>query len=297
MICPNCSYYPALLALPCTLCPARRAARLLPSTRPARCPIRALPAHRLRCQRTAFAARALHLLHACCSPRPRSACARSVPLAPCPCIVRPACALPAHCWRCPHAAHMARAARALPAQPTCCPAPPARALHTLLLLLSCCCCPHCAALPCRAAPPCRVRILHTCLRIPHTCRRIPHIRLRLPHMCRRIPHTCPRTLPVMAMPPVLEFAADGLLYRFNFRLYCLHLHLQCYIRDGISLLEHTSGSLPTPTTPTKPAGDADEDVQRWYRADSLAYWQWTERDAVAQRAVRSLLPIYQRDHF
>ncbi|CAI7801290.1 unnamed protein product [Closterium sp. NIES-54] len=101
----------------------------------------------------------------------------------------------------------------------------------------------------------------------------------------------------MATPPVLAFAADGLPFRFNFWLYCLRLHLRCYIRDGVSLLEHTLGSLLPPTTPTEPAADADEDVQRRYRADSLAYRQWTECDAVAQRAVRSLLPVDQRDHF
>ncbi|CAI5934622.1 unnamed protein product [Closterium sp. NIES-65] len=53
-------------------------------------------------------------------------------------------------------------------------------------------------------------------------------------------------------------------------------------------------SLPAPTTPTEPAG---EDVQRWYRVDNLAYRQWTERDAVAQLAARSLLPVDQRDYF
>ncbi|CAI7761968.1 unnamed protein product, partial [Closterium sp. NIES-53] len=67
--------------------------------------------------------------------------------------------------------------------------------------------------------------------------------------------------------------------------------------DGVSLLGHMSRSLPATTTPTEPAADADEDVQRRYRADSLAYRQWTERDAVAQRAVRSLLLVDQRDHF
>ncbi|CAI7782119.1 unnamed protein product, partial [Closterium sp. NIES-53] len=108
---------------------------------------------------------------------------------------------------------------------------------------------------------------------------------------------CPAARPVMATPPVLAFAADGLPFRFNFWLYCLRLHLRCYIRDGVSLLEHTLGSLLPPTTPTEPAADADEDVQRRYRADSLAYRQWTECDAVAQRAVRSLLPVDQRDHF
>ncbi|CAI7825513.1 unnamed protein product [Closterium sp. NIES-54] len=66
---------------------------------------------------------------------------------------------------------------------------------------------------------------------------------------------------------------------------CLRLHLRCYIRDGVSLLGHMSRSLPATTTPTEPAADADEDVQRRYRADSLAYRQWTERDAVAQRAL------------
>ncbi|CAI7908868.1 unnamed protein product [Closterium sp. NIES-53] len=101
----------------------------------------------------------------------------------------------------------------------------------------------------------------------------------------------------MTTPPVLAFDADGLPYRFDFWLMCPRLHLWCYIRDGVSLLGHTSGSLPASMTPTEPAADADEDVQRRYRADSLAYRQWSERDDVAQRAVRSLLPVDQRDHF
>ncbi|CAI7796090.1 unnamed protein product [Closterium sp. NIES-53] len=101
----------------------------------------------------------------------------------------------------------------------------------------------------------------------------------------------------MTTPPVLAFDTDGLPYRFDFWLMCPRLHLWCYIRDGVSLLGHTSGSLPASMTPTEPAADADEDVQRRYRADSLAYRQWSERDDVAQRAVRSLLPVDQRDHF
>ncbi|CAI7887392.1 unnamed protein product [Closterium sp. NIES-54] len=101
----------------------------------------------------------------------------------------------------------------------------------------------------------------------------------------------------MATPPVLAFDADGLPYQFDFWLMCLRLHLRCYLRDGVSLLGHTSGSLPAPTTPTEPAAVANEDVQRQYRADSIAYRQWMERDAVAQRAVRSLLPVDQIDHF
>ncbi|CAI7871462.1 unnamed protein product [Closterium sp. NIES-53] len=42
---------------------------------------------------------------------------------------------------------------------------------------------------------------------------------------------------------------------------------------------HTSGSLQAPTTPTEPAADAGDAVQWRYQVDSLAYTQWTERDA------------------
>ncbi|CAI7826207.1 unnamed protein product [Closterium sp. NIES-53] len=101
----------------------------------------------------------------------------------------------------------------------------------------------------------------------------------------------------MATSPVLAFDVDGRPYMLEFWLMCMRLHLRCFIRDGFYLLEHTSGSLPTPATPTEPAADAGEDVQRRYRADSLAYGQWMERDTVAQRAVRALLPVEQRDHF
>ncbi|CAI6002744.1 unnamed protein product [Closterium sp. NIES-65] len=40
-----------------------------------------------------------------------------------------------------------------------------------------------------------------------------------------------------------------------------------------------------------------EDVQWRFRPDSLAYSQQTKRDAVAQRAIRALLPVDQRNHF
>ncbi|CAI7901988.1 unnamed protein product [Closterium sp. NIES-53] len=90
--CPNCPYCPSLLVLPHALCPARRAARLLHSARPARCPARtphalparvlpeaytrpartlpALPAH---CMRAAAAASALRFLPARCLPCSRIA--------------------------------------------------------------------------------------------------------------------------------------------------------------------------------------------------------------------------------
>ncbi|CAI7809599.1 unnamed protein product [Closterium sp. NIES-54] len=137
--CPNCPYCPSLLVLPHALCPARRAARLLHSARPARCPARtphalparvlpeaytrpartlpALPAH---CMRAAAAASALRFLPARCLPCSRIACP------PCSRSARTAraalSALPAHA---------AAAAKLLPGRPAFI----ATLLQLLLLLL------------------------------------------------------------------------------------------------------------------------------------------------------------------
>ncbi|CAI7874085.1 unnamed protein product [Closterium sp. NIES-53] len=59
--------------------------------------------------------------------------------------------------------------------------------------------------------------------------------------------------------------------------------------------QHTWGSLQPPTTPTQPAADAGKEVQ--WQGDRLAYTQWTERNAVAQLAVRAHLPVNQRARF
>ncbi|CAI7864530.1 unnamed protein product [Closterium sp. NIES-53] len=75
------------------------------------------------------------------------------------------------------------------------------------------------------------------------------------------------------------------------------MYLRRFLRDGVSLLEHTSRSLQAPTPPTEHAADAGEAVQRRYRADCVARTQWTERDAVAELAVRAHLPVDQRNHF
>ncbi|CAI7783466.1 unnamed protein product [Closterium sp. NIES-53] len=75
------------------------------------------------------------------------------------------------------------------------------------------------------------------------------------------------------------------------------MYVRCFIRDSVSLLKHTPGSLQAPTTLTKPAADAGKDMQWRYWADRLAYTQWTERDAIAQLAVRAHLPVDQRAHF
>ncbi|CAI7897553.1 unnamed protein product [Closterium sp. NIES-53] len=83
----------------------------------------------------------------------------------------------------------------------------------------------------------------------------------------------------MATITVLAVDTNGRSFKLRLWLECLRGCLRRFVRDGISLIEHTSGSLQAPTTPTEPAADAREDVQWRYRADRLAYTQWTERDA------------------
>ncbi|CAI7851625.1 unnamed protein product [Closterium sp. NIES-54] len=84
---------------------------------------------------------------------------------------------------------------------------------------------------------------------------------------------------------------------FQLWLAGLHRYLRHFIRDGVSLFEHTPGSLQAPTTPTEPVADAGEAVQRRYRADCVARTQWMERDAVAELTVRDHLPVDRRTHF
>ncbi|CAI7744541.1 unnamed protein product [Closterium sp. NIES-54] len=50
-----------------------------------------------------------------------------------------------------------------------------------------------------------------------------------------------------------------------------------------------------PALPIHPAADAGKEVQ--WQGDRLAYTQWTERNAVAQLAVRAHLPVNQRARF
>ncbi|CAI7785375.1 unnamed protein product [Closterium sp. NIES-53] len=84
---------------------------------------------------------------------------------------------------------------------------------------------------------------------------------------------------------------------FEFWLAGLHRYLRRFLGDGVSLLEHTSGSLQASTTPAKPAADAGETVRQRNWADCVACTQWTERDAVAKLAVHAHLPVGQRTHF
>ncbi|CAI7763536.1 unnamed protein product [Closterium sp. NIES-54] len=95
----------------------------------------------------------------------------------------------------------------------------------------------------------------------------------------------------MATITVLAVDADGCPFMFEFWLDCLRRYLRRFISVGVSPFEHTSRSLQAPMTPTGPAADANEDVQCRYRADRVACTRWTERDAVAQLAVRSHLSV------
>ncbi|CAI7731657.1 unnamed protein product [Closterium sp. NIES-54] len=85
----------------------------------------------------------------------------------------------------------------------------------------------------------------------------------------------------MASPAVLTFDAEGRAVDFDVWVDNLQLFLQCDSRDGVSLIDHTSG------VSTAPAATADSTVCS----------QWTTRDAVARLAVRSHLPPAERAHF
>ncbi|CAI7932500.1 unnamed protein product, partial [Closterium sp. NIES-54] len=85
----------------------------------------------------------------------------------------------------------------------------------------------------------------------------------------------------MATPSVLTFDVEGRLIKFEVWLDDLHLFLQITAKDDVSLYDHTSGAAPAPPT----------------TADSTAQSQWQTRDAHARLAVRSHLPLDEREHF
>ncbi|CAI7739628.1 unnamed protein product [Closterium sp. NIES-53] len=85
----------------------------------------------------------------------------------------------------------------------------------------------------------------------------------------------------MASPTVLTFDTEGRAVDFDVWVDDLQLFLQCDSRDGVSLLDHTSG------VSTAPAATADSTLRS----------QWTTRDVVARLAVRSHLPPAERAHF
>ncbi|CAI7861182.1 unnamed protein product [Closterium sp. NIES-53] len=89
------------------------------------------------------------------------------------------------------------------------------------------------------------------------------------------------TAAIMATPSVLTFDTEGRLIKFEVRLDDLHLFLQITAKDDVSLYDHTFGAAPAP-----PA-----------TADSTARSQWQTRDAHARLAVRSHLPLDEREHF
>ncbi|CAI7802465.1 unnamed protein product [Closterium sp. NIES-54] len=86
---------------------------------------------------------------------------------------------------------------------------------------------------------------------------------------------------IMASPTVLSFDAEGRPIKFDVWLDDLHLYLQITAKDDVSLYDHTSGAAPAPPT----------------TADSTARSQWQTRDAHARLAVRSHLPLDEREHF
>ncbi|CAI7860391.1 unnamed protein product [Closterium sp. NIES-53] len=87
--------------------------------------------------------------------------------------------------------------------------------------------------------------------------------------------------PVMASPCVLTFDAEGRAVDFDVWLDDLQLFLQCDSKDGLSLLDLTSGAS------TAPAADADSAVRS----------QWLTPDAAAHLPVHSHLPSTERTHF
>ncbi|CAI7920735.1 unnamed protein product [Closterium sp. NIES-54] len=135
--------------------------------------------------------------------------------------------------------------------------------------------------------PCCCRYKPTAAATALPLAREPHLHAPLPCNCRAnccctclcccYSHPRPLQLP---LPPL-----------------CCCWYLRLFTINSVSLLENTSGSLQAPMTPTEPGADAGDDVQWRYPADSLAYTQWTKRDAVARHVIRAHLPDDQRDHF
>ncbi|CAI7909654.1 unnamed protein product [Closterium sp. NIES-54] len=89
------------------------------------------------------------------------------------------------------------------------------------------------------------------------------------------------TAAIMATPSVLTFDTEGRPIKFEVWLDDLHLFLQITAKDDVSLYDHTSSTaLAPPAT-----------------ADSTTRSQWQTRDAHARLAVRSHLPLDEREHF
>ncbi|CAI7798567.1 unnamed protein product [Closterium sp. NIES-53] len=85
----------------------------------------------------------------------------------------------------------------------------------------------------------------------------------------------------MASLNVLTFDAEGRVVDFEVWLDDLQLFLQCDSKDGLSLIDLTSGAS------TAPNADADSTVRS----------HWLTRDAAARLAVRNHLPSTERAHF
>ncbi|CAI5458548.1 unnamed protein product [Closterium sp. Yama58-4] len=81
----------------------------------------------------------------------------------------------------------------------------------------------------------------------------------------------------MATISVLTFDAEGHPIRLHTWLDDLQLYLQSESRDGVSLFEQTSGSLPAPACLTR--------------------LQWLTRDATARLAIHNHLSLDERAHF
>ncbi|CAI7804035.1 unnamed protein product [Closterium sp. NIES-54] len=132
-----------------------------------------------------------------------------------------------------------------------------------------------------ATPP---RSLQTrCLqpRCPASCRTVPpcHAASRCPAKLRQavLPTATPR--PAAALP-----TAERLTYG-----------RASVTKDGVSLFEHTSGSLKAPQTLFELATTATEAVQQRYKAGRTACLKWMARDASAQLAVSP--PLYLTLYF
>ncbi|CAI7892844.1 unnamed protein product [Closterium sp. NIES-54] len=193
-------------------------------------------------------------------------------LQPCCCCYSPCyCSYSPCCCRYSPAATataLAAAATSLAAAAT---ALDAAATTLLLLLQPCCCCYR----------PCCCRYSPCCCRYSHTTAATALAAVATTTRCCYSCHYRP-----------CATAVDCRCRSWPFSQY-----LWLFTINSVSLLEHTSGSLQAPTTPTEPAADAGDAVQWRYQVDSLAYTQWTERDAVAQCVIRAHLPNDQSDHF
>ncbi|CAI7797965.1 unnamed protein product [Closterium sp. NIES-53] len=191
-----------------------------------------------------------------------------------------------NCQRCPLLRHCCTAAHPLPSTAAGVAALSTVLLLPTLLLLE----PSRSPLLCLDALPCLHKLPAQPIAAPLLLRRPPSAQRYRRCCCPVYAAAAAATTATaaaaastttMATISVLTFDAEGCPINFDIWLDDLQLYLQSEARDGVSLIEHTSGSLLAPADTT----------------DRLDRSQWLTRDATARLAVRNHLPLAKRAYF